>query len=484
MSFEGPRKKQSRIETDAPETPPEAESPQSPEQRELSPEETAEMEELLERASKGWMAFVEEVRSTGLDRDDIPEEWNAAFRTYRRMRRHIRAFYTAKRESWRLRNLEQYEESQEQFLKDAEAAGSSIERILTERAEAPDRAAATPKEARDAVLRELYARWGSSETTAAERVRIKEEMKQLMEEHDSEPDGVSEPEPVHGTAVAVLPQPAPEPPPRPFDYEGIHEEPIDAEFEDIAPGDQSQQAGQAARPAAAEEPIVMVNPVLTRIAMGAKSWKDPKLDRFRPFPAAPELGDAPAARSAGPASAKRKNFWKAGGGLASMAAGGLAAWLFAGADDGKKAESVRSPAQEPPAAARSAAEAGITAPGARSASDAPPVQTVPYPEASSAANEQLVRTRPDVAREPSMTKEEEAAWDRKFNEWLREKYPKGYRADDADRVREEMVRAVGYPHSAPGKAVANVAAEKPSAPPRPKTYGIPLSEYRPSTDGK
>ncbi|HYF29389.1 MAG TPA: hypothetical protein VEA36_03435 [Candidatus Paceibacterota bacterium] len=243
---------------------------------------------------------------------------------------------------------------------------------------------------------------------------------------------------------------------------------------------QAPEATPAPEAAPAEEPrAVMVNSVLTRQAMGWNSWDKKRLAKFGPFPADPRYSDT-AAPAPNAAISEKRPWWKPGKRTAwgaGLGGAGLAAGLFAAIFANQGSDQERSTVKAstgPAAAAKNAEDAGV----ARATADAPESITLPYDpmqwpagaqiqslrewagtgattnpaaeapaqEAAQEVEKEVKKKAPKVRKHRSITPQQHKAWERIFGLYAATYYPKGYRPEDEKKVRERMVKELGYPN--------------------------------------
>ncbi|MEK9184361.1 MAG: hypothetical protein AAB892_01360 [Patescibacteria group bacterium] len=263
---------------------------------------------------------------------------------------------------------------------------------------------------------------------------------------------------------------------------------------------------------AEQQPIVMVNSVLTRIAMGGKgSKKLPPIvfTEFQPDklkPVAPKMSEKREDRL--DTTFRRQDIREKIKAVGSLGFAGFLSLLAVFGHNHEKDDAVK-PKAQPTAGSTLNQTAAATAKPAHS-TDKPPAQQVQRPttETVSAAQPEAVKIMipPEVKKYRAMPKDEMEAWKRRFNLWTRAKYPKGYVEADTEKVRKEMLTELKYPANYPAKK-RDVVKKPPSpkesvmtasiesagsfgpplpAPPTPRDefLGTPLEEYRPRDTGE
>ncbi|MES2994835.1 MAG: hypothetical protein V4681_02295 [Patescibacteria group bacterium] len=224
-----------------------------------------------------------------------------------------------------------------------------------------------------------------------------------------------------------------------------------------------------------DQPIVMVNTVLTRMAMGGKSSKKLPPTAFPAFqpdkvqklePEKLKTFAQKAARHREDRLDTRRRIHGIRGFLQVAGNAGFAGFLgllaFGHNHDSKD---VMKPKAQPAAGSPLNQTAAATEKPTHS-TDKPPAQQVQRPttETVSAAQPEVVKimTAPEVKKYRAMPKDEMEAWKRRFSLWTRAKYPKGYVEADTEKVRKEMLTELKYPANYPAKK--RDVAKKPRSP--------------------
>ncbi|MEK7511014.1 MAG: hypothetical protein AAB582_02165 [Patescibacteria group bacterium] len=471
-----------------------------------------------EQARQQYLAFAKEIRRRGIEPNmDIPTQWKPVYRAYNGMRRALTAYNESDQtDSDGDQDLiDQYYDHLEAFNAASSVARAAVDRILTERSAEAEARALAP-------LPEALAAYGDIDTTAGERRSMKEPLKKSLEEvfeydessaflgvEDSDgeevtPTAAPSMSPGKQQAAEASESPASEEPERvtPFDHEGTPAEAIDADFEHISPPPNPMDLSDG-------KPIVMLNSVLDRQAMGGRKPKTPRIYPGMITPAGVTPATVIERQEKKEKQERQKKFWSR---VLPPALVGIAAALFLANNKGdttKSTESVkkgeRTPAasMQPGAAVTSPDLSSVIVPAgtltermaaslpdwagvdmsARSETSTPPSEAVEEVASAQAveAPAERVTVAPKVRRHPSVTPDQFRKWNITFNLWMHAHYPKGYVASEAEKVRKEMVKELNYPYGT--RKIVKVPQAASSRPVSPQaevapqqTTPTPLSE--------
>lgn len=299
---------------------------------------------------------------------------------------------------------------------------ADTQEAVADTAEPTDRSAASPLETLDEQLRTLTEQYGASETTAAERDVIRENLKRLMAEREQ----MLSVAPVASESGTIE-----------YDQLGEFEgnqtsldalEQLEGSVERVK---KEKPPRDPMGPNEDGKPIAMLNSVLYRQAMGLEKRTKGNAQKMKglTFPADPRYGGkveetSPKAAVATPAATrterlaqkaqeqkkKKKRRWAWFGGAGAGAVTGIGAVLLAWLNPlGKKEETTTVKPPERPAATRSAEEAGIKMPPVSSPREVPPpiavppkrVEAVPSPVPMVEEPKVAPRARPKIEKPPA-----------------------------------------------------------------------------------